>query len=133
MQEHNKILMIEDNTACIKFYTTHLKASGFHVVTADNGMQGLSLARHEKPDLILLDIMLPQIDGLKICHLIKKDRELKDIPIAILTSRDTEEEADKARQCGADAFLLKTTHIDIVLDVVKKLLIKRYGGLADIK
>ena len=122
MQPGYRILLIEDNEASAKFYATHLEAKGYFVQVAGNGMAGLELARQNNLDLILLDLMLPQIDGFKICRMIKYDKALKNIPVAILTSRDTEEEAETAKSCGADAFLLKSTHIDIVLEVIEKLI-----------
>ena len=122
MDEPPKILIVEDNMAAIKFYTSHLKNAGYSVITASRGFEGLDMARRENPDLILLDILLPDLDGLKICRILKFDKECKKIPIAILTSRDTEEDAEHAKKCGADAFMIKTTRIEIVLDVIRGLI-----------
>jgi DNA-binding response OmpR family regulator len=122
MGELKKILIVEDNIAAVKYYTAHLKKAGYSVLTANGGFEGLSMARRERPDLILLDILLPDLDGHKICRILKFDKECEKIPIAILTSRDTEEDAEQARKCGADAFLIKTTRIEIVLDVIKNIL-----------
>ena len=122
MGEPYKILIVEDNTAAIKFYTSHLKNAGYSVITANAGFEGLNMARSENPDLIILDILLPDLDGLKICRILKFDKECSNIPIAILTSRDTEEDAEHAKKCGADAFMIKTTRIEIVLDVIRRLI-----------
>ena len=122
MGEPYKILIVEDNTAAIKFYTSHLKKAGYSVITANAGFEGLNMARRENPDLIILDILLPDLDGLKICRILKFDKECSNIPIAILTSRDTEEDAEHAKKCGADAFMIKTTRIEIVLDVIRRLI-----------
>jgi len=68
--------------------------------------------------------MLPDLDGHKLCRMIKFNRELKEIPVAMFTSRDTEEDAELAQRCGANAFILKTTHFDIILETVKRLIQK---------
>ena len=122
MGESKKILLVEDNLAAIKYYASHLKKAGYSVLMANAGFEGLSMARRERPDLILLDILLPDLDGHKICRILKFDKECQNIPIAMLTSRDTEEDAEQAQKCGADAFLIKTTRIEIVLDVIRDLL-----------
>lgn len=124
MNRTYRILIIEDNPASATFYQKHLEVKGYETIVASTGSEGLTLARQEKPDLILLDLLLPNIDGWKVCRMLKFDRDLKPIPVAILTSRDTEEAAEMAKACGADAFLLKTTRIEIVLDVIQKLLEK---------
>jgi DNA-binding response OmpR family regulator len=126
MAELKKILIVEDNAAAIKYYSSHLKKAGYSVLAANAGFEGLNMARRERPDLILLDILLPDLDGHKICRILKFDKDCSNIPIAMLTSRDTEEDAEQAKKCGADAFLIKTTHIEIVMDVVKRL-IERKG------
>ena len=124
MADKKTILIIEDNPASIRFIQSHLEKQGYRTVVAENGFHGLKMARDIRPNLILLDIMLPDLDGHKICRMIKFNRELKNIPVAMFTSRDTEEDADLAKKCGANAFILKTTHIDIILDTIKKLVEK---------
>jgi DNA-binding response OmpR family regulator len=124
MADKKTILIIEDNPASIRFIQSHLEKHGYRTVVAENGFHGLKMARDIRPNLILLDIMLPDLDGHKICRMIKFNRELKNIPVAMFTSRDTEEDADLAKKCGANAFILKTTHIDIILDTIKKLVEK---------
>jgi two-component system, OmpR family, alkaline phosphatase synthesis response regulator PhoP len=122
MDQPKTILLIEDNPASIKFITVHLNRNGYRTFVAENGFTGLQKAREIRPDLILLDIMLPDLDGHKLCRMIKFNRELKQIPVAMFTSRDTEEDAELAQRCGANAFILKTTHIDIILETVKRLI-----------
>ena len=124
MDKSKTVLLIEDNPASIKFITVHLNRNGYKTVVAENGFTGLQKAREIRPDLILLDIMLPDLDGHKLCRMIKFNRELKEIPVAMFTSRDTEEDAELAQRCGANAFILKTTHIDIILETVKRLIQK---------
>jgi DNA-binding response OmpR family regulator len=125
MDEQKTILIIEDNPASIKFITAHLARQNYRPIVAENGFSGLSKAREIRPDLILLDIMLPDLDGHKLCRMIKFDRELRDIPVAMFTSRDTEEDAELAKKCGANAFILKTTHINIIMETIRRLMEKR--------
>lgn len=120
--EMKKILIVEDNPASIRFITRHLEKKGYKTVIAEGGFAGLKAAQDERPDLILLDIMLPDMDGHKVCRMIKMNRSLQKIPIAMFTSRDTDDDAEKAKKGGADAFLLKTTRIEIILDVIEQLI-----------
>jgi DNA-binding response OmpR family regulator len=122
MNDKKKILIIEDNEASMKWIQTYLTNQGFQTASAMNGIQGLNAARDAKPDLILLDLLLPDMNGHKVCRMIKFDRTLSHIPVVVWTSRDTEEDADLAKNCGADAFIVKTTRIEILLGVIKKLL-----------
>jgi DNA-binding response OmpR family regulator len=117
-----KILMIEDEPAFIRIFKRRLEYEGYRVVIAQNGLDGLAIARTEMPDLIILDIMLPGLDGHKVCRMIKSDNNLRSIPVAMLTSRDLDADADMAKKCGANAFIVKTTHIDVVIDIIKRLL-----------
>ena len=116
------VLVIEDHPASIKYIQTHLQKNNYKTVIAAGGFDGLNKARSVKPDLILLDIMLPDLDGHKLCRMIKNNNNLKCIPVAMFTSRDTDEDADMAKKCGADAFILKSTRIQIVMDIVGKLI-----------
>jgi len=116
------ILIIEDNPASIKFVQTHLQKNDYNTVIAKGGFDGLNKARSVKPDLILLDIMLPDLDGHKLCKMIKSNNDLKLIPVAMFTSRDTDEDADMAKKVGADAFILKNTRIQIVMDIIERLI-----------
>ena len=121
-EKNQKILMIEDEPAFLRMMKRRLEYEGYQVVTAQNGLDGLSVARIENPDLIILDIMLPGLDGHKVCRMIKSDSNLRSIPVAMLTSRDLESDADMAKKCGANAFIVKTTKTEIVVDIIQKLL-----------
>jgi two-component system alkaline phosphatase synthesis response regulator PhoP len=121
-KNRTKILMVEDEPAFLRMMKKRLEYEGYRVVTAQNGLDGLSTARTENPSLIILDIMLPGMDGLKVCRMLKSDNNLRNIPVAMLTSRDMEEDAETAKRCGANAFIVKTTRTEVVIDIIKKLL-----------
>jgi two-component system, OmpR family, alkaline phosphatase synthesis response regulator PhoP len=117
-----QIVIIENNPTFRKALKKNLEASGFRIFDAENGLDGLNMVRRVSPDLVILDIMLPGLDGHKVCRMIKFDRKLSSIPVIVLTSRDLDQDATLAKQCGADAFILKTTRAPIILEVIRKLL-----------
>ena len=123
-----KIVIIEDNAAFRKILNIRLKAAGYETAMAEDGLEGLELARKELPDLVITDLMLPGIDGHKISRMLKFDQRYSHIPIIMLTSRDLEEDAEIAKQCRADAFIVKTTKAEIILDVIARLLEKAQHG-----
>lgn len=99
-----KILLVDDEPEILEICRDYLKASGYDVVTARDGAQGLSAARREQPDLIVLDLMMPEMDGLDLCRAVRRD---SDVPIIMLTARV--EEADKliGLTIGADDYMVK--------------------------
>ena len=123
--ERNRILIIDDNASFRKTFRLRLSKQGFEVIVANDGLEGLNSVRKEHPDLVITDIMLPGLDGHKICRMIKFDKNFMHIPVIVLTSRDLDEEADLAKRCNADAFIVKNTRTPIVLNVIKRLL-ERY-------
>ncbi len=118
------ILIIEDNFAFRKIMKMRLESAGYKTQIAEDGLTGLNMARKNIPDLIVSDLMLPNMDGHHICRMLKFDSRYQHVPFIILTSRDLEEDAEIARQCRADAFIVKTTKAQIILDVIEKLLEK---------
>lgn len=117
-----RILIIEDNVFFQRILEKKLTSVGFEVFIAGDGLTGLDMARRLGPDLIVLDLLLPGIDGHKVCRLLKLDKTMHHIPIVILTSRDTEKDAEFAKQGHADAFLVKTMVPSYILKVITELL-----------
>jgi DNA-binding response OmpR family regulator len=99
-----KILLVDDEPEILDICRDYLKASAFEVVTAKDGVQGLSAARREKPDLIVLDLMMPEMDGLDMCRAVRRE---SNVPIIMLTARV--EEVDKliGLEIGADDYITK--------------------------
>ena len=120
-----KILIIDDNPAVRNTLELLLKDNHYTSVSAEDGLDGLYKARQEKPDLILLDLMLPGMDGFKVCRMIKFDPGLKQIPVVILTSRMSEEDREAGFQCGADGYLMKATRAEVILKEIERLLEKK--------
>jgi DNA-binding response OmpR family regulator len=126
-RDSRKILIIDDNPAVRNMLCKLLEEYGYRTATADDGLKALQAARTENPDLILLDVMLPGMDGFKVCRMIKFDRLLKNIPVIILTSRMGEEDEKLALQVGADAFIVKAVRTVIILDKIRELLNRPSG------
>lgn len=114
-----KILIIEDEKAIQKILSEPLTFSGYKVVTASSGLEGIQAFRTQSFDLILLDIMLPEIDGYTVCEMIRKE---SDIPIIILTALDAEDDQVKGFDLLADDYITKPFSIRVVLKRVEALL-----------
>ncbi|HDQ44153.1 MAG TPA: response regulator [bacterium] len=123
-QDGRRILIIEDNVAFCKMLKIRLDSRGYRTQAATNGLEGLAAVRQFNPELVVTDILLPGLDGHKLCRMIKFDRNFKHIPVIVLTSRDLDADEEQAKRCGADAFIIKTTRAEIVIDVIEKLLAK---------
>lgn len=103
-----KVLLIEDDVLLCQIYRTNLELEGFAVEEAHNGKSGLAFALTHKPDLIILDLMLPQINGLEILKVIKENPTTAQIPVMVLTNLG-DEEVEEAKKLGASECFLKTT------------------------
>lgn len=117
-----KILLIDDEPVLVKVLTSRFKTNGYEVVVAIDGQEGLNKARTEKPDLIVMDLMLPKLDGYRVCSLLKLDDNFKHIPIIILTARVQPQDQEKGMQAGADAYLLKPFKPEILTEKIRELL-----------
>ncbi len=104
-----KILVVEDDAMISSMYKTKFESDGFDVLIADNGAVGFELAKKEKPDIIMLDVILPQLDGFSVLDNIKKDKNIKNIPVIMLTNLGTEEDKAKGKKMGALDYLVKAS------------------------
>ena len=116
-----KILLVEDDPLLIDVYSTKLKLSGFEVIVVENGGKVLAAAEEQKPDLVLLDIVLPHIDGWDILESLRSSEKLKDVPIVILSNLGQKEEIAKGLRLGAAKYLIKAhyTPSEIVQEIIK--------------
>ena len=122
MATGKRILVVEDDVLILTMLTGILQAAGYEVLTGRDGAEGLSRARAEQPDLILLDVMMPKLDGFKVARLLKSDRNYSHIPIIILTAKAGALDAELARQAGADCYLVKPVDADVLIEHVRHLL-----------
>jgi len=104
-----RILIVEDEPAVQLPLKTILADGGYEMLTADDGGEGLEIIRKEKPDLVILDILLPSMNGLDVLSHMKRDEATKHIPVVILTNVDRKEEIERARSLGAIDYLTKST------------------------
>jgi DNA-binding response OmpR family regulator len=102
-----KIVIVEDETTLAETLAENLKEEGYEVLTAGNGETGLALIRSDLPDLVVLDIMLPVLDGLSVCRIVRKDSTTAHIPIIMLTARGTEVDKIVGLESGADDYITK--------------------------
>lgn len=107
---------------------TRLEANGYEVLEAEDGGAGLDKARKMNPDLILLDVMLPKIDGYKVARLLKFDEKYRNIPIILLTARSQQSDRETGMMVGSDAYLTKPYKAEEMLEMVAKLLSKKAEG-----
>lgn len=107
MSKKKSILLVEDDEFLAELYATKLDLEDFIVTLAIDGERGLKMIKAKKPDLILLDIILPKMDGFELLKAIKKDKNLKDIPVILLTNLSQKDEVKKGLALGADDYLIK--------------------------
>jgi len=102
-----KLLIIEDDADIRELISFNLEMSGYTVIKAQDGEEGLSAAREQKPDLVLLDLMLPGMDGLAVCAELKKSSRLRNVPVIMLTARSQDEDVVHGLETGADDYITK--------------------------
>lgn len=117
-----RILVVEDEPDILSAIEFGLKKTGYEVITAADGKDGFAKAKKENPNLIILDLMLPLVDGYKICSLLKADKRYKDIPIIIFTALTQESDKQMGKEAKADAYITKPFKFDILLAKIKELL-----------
>ncbi len=117
-----QVLVVDDDPLIVKILKEPLERLGFDVEMASNGLEALNKVKLCRPDLIVLDILMPLLDGFKTARLLKFDKRYKDIPIIVLTSRATEGERKMGADVGADEFLFKPFRVPQVLEVVQRYL-----------
>ncbi|MCA9404935.1 MAG: response regulator [Candidatus Omnitrophica bacterium] len=117
-----KILIVDDEPDIILVVKGRLTAAGYDVVTAEDGQDGLNKAKKESPDLIILDVMMPKMDGYKVCGLLKADNRYNKIPVLMLTARVEENDLQTSKDVGADGYINKPFNHEEVLAKVKELL-----------
>ncbi len=117
-----KILIVDDEPDIILMVSNRLKAKGYDVVSALDGQAGLELAKSAKPDLIILDLMLPKMDGYKVCSFIKKDSRYSKIPIIMFSAKAQQDDIKIGQDAGADAYIVKPFDAPILLGKIAELL-----------
>ena len=116
------VLIVEDNELNMKLFHDLLEAQGYDILETREGLQALSLAREHHPDLILMDIQLPEISGLEVTKWLKEDEELASIPVVAVTAFAMKGDEERIREGGCEAYISKPISVAHFLDTIRKLL-----------
>ena len=119
-----RILVVDDEVRIVTVIQKRLESAGYEVITAMDGTEALTKARSENPDLIVLDLILPKLNGYQVCSVLKRDSFYKQIPILMLTARSQERDVDEGMRVGADAYMTKPFKNDMLLWQIEQLLSK---------
>lgn len=125
MDKKKKILLVEDDNALAKVYSTRLEMEGFDVLRVDNGEDALSRAQEYRPDLVVLDVMMPKINGFDVLDILRNTPEFASTPVVMLTALSQAKDKERAQALGADDYLVKSQVV--ISDVVSR--IKHHLGL----
>lgn len=124
MSEWISLLLIDDDEQFLELVEYGLRLAGFKVLMATNGRKGLRLARKKRPEVILLDITIPEMDGLEILTELKHDKKTADIPVFMLTAQNLVGQLEQAFNVGADDYITKPVEVMALGDIVKSKLEK---------
>ncbi len=116
------ILIVEDDPKSLELTQAIIEASGYSTIAAIDGEQGVKLARDKKPDLILMDIMMPKMDGYTACHAIKTDKLTREIPVIMLTAAGYELNKKLAQKIGASGYVTKPFNIEELQRIINQYL-----------
>lgn len=117
-----KILVVDDEQDILSMLKMRLEASGYEILTASDGNAAYNTAKVENPDLIILDLMLPGMDGYQVCRLLKFDQKYNQIPVIMLTAKSQQEDKDWGAKVGADFYMTKPFEAKELLNKIKELL-----------
>ncbi|MDD2736458.1 MAG: response regulator [Desulfuromonadaceae bacterium] len=122
MPRKKRVLIVEDEESLLKLETILLTVKGFEVVGAVTGKMAIEKIGVEEFDLVLLDIMLPDIDGFEVCLQLRKDPRTASVPIIMLTGQKTQSDYDRGLMCGADSYFFKPFKSAMIIDEINRLL-----------
>jgi two-component system, cell cycle response regulator DivK len=122
LEEKKTVLIVEDNELNMKLFHDLLEAHGYATLQTKDGMEALSLAREHKPDLILMDIQLPEVSGLEVTKWIKEDENLRSIPVVAVTAFAMKGDEEKIREGGCEAYVAKPISVESFINTVKEFL-----------
>ena len=122
LSDTKTVLVVEDNELNMKLFNDLLEVQGYTVLRAGNGADGLALAREHHPDLILMDIQLPEQSGLDVTREIKADEDLRDIPVIAVTAFAMKSDEQRIRDGGCEDYIAKPISVPVFLEKVKRYL-----------
>jgi two-component system cell cycle response regulator DivK len=116
------VMIVEDNELNMKLFHDLLEANGYRTIQTRNGMEALTLARNERPDLILMDIQLPEVSGLDVTRWIKEDETIRHIPVVAVTAFAMKGDEERIRAGGCEAYLSKPISVAKFIETVRQFL-----------
>lgn len=119
-----RIMVVDDDEDILRVVSEKLRWAGYEVITVNNGREGLEKVLREKPDLVLLDIMMPDLDGLEVCREIKTNPETMHIKVAVFTVRSSPRDRELSAEYLADAHIAKPVSMDMLVRIVGRILEK---------
>ena len=122
MGERLRILLVDDEPSIVKMVGKRLEVEGFEVLIAMDGQDGLDKARSQSPDLIVLDLMLPKLNGYEVCTMLKQDARYQKIPIVLFTAKAQEKDEKLGMECGANGYVRKPFRAQELLEKIRGLL-----------
>ncbi|MBU0694384.1 MAG: response regulator [Candidatus Omnitrophica bacterium] len=125
--DEKRILLVDDEIELVEMVKMRLEAGGYEVITAYDGQEALNKAKRVKPDLIILDIMLPKMDGYKVCGLLKADIRYSKIPIIMFSAKAQEEDMKLGEEVGAQSYVTKPFEPQVLLSKITELLKQSEG------
>ena len=123
-----KILVVDDNEKNVELLEAVLQAAGFEVLKAYDGKQAIEVVSKERPDLLLLDIMMPQLDGFQVCEILRKDSQNAGLPIIMVTAKDKESDIVRSLERGVDDYIVKPINKKELLGKIEGMLAKASKG-----
>lgn len=131
MSQTYKLLLVDDEPDILEFLGYNLKKEGYEVFTAQNGAKGIEIAKRERPDLILLDVMMPGMDGIEVCENLRSSAETKNVLIAFLTARGEDYSQIAGFDAGADDYITKPIKPKVLVSRVNALLRRQGSSVED--
>jgi len=122
MSDKAKILLVDDEPSIVKMVGKRLEVEGFEVSVAMDGQEGLRKAQAESPELIILDVMLPKLNGYEVCTMLKQDTRYQKIPIVMFTAKAQEKDEKLGLECGANVYMRKPFKAQALVETIRALL-----------
>jgi len=122
MAERPRILIVDDEPSIVKMVGKRLEVEGFDVLIAMDGQEGLTKAQAESPDLVILDLMLPKLNGYEVCTMLKQDTRYQKIPIMLFTAKAQAKDEQLGMECGANAYMRKPFQAKELIEKIRLLL-----------
>lgn len=120
-----KVLVVDDDPTILRLLQVNLEMEGYEVVTASDGSQALQRIRELQPDLVLLDVMMPELDGWQVCEQVRREPDLQHIPVVFLSARAQDADVGRGHEAGADAYITKPFDPLALVELIRDLIAAR--------